>query len=142
MDGRAELVRFRLAAGSAALIAIGLAILFQHENIAFLVAMAFAVAASATFPPLILTLYWRRLTADGVLASGAVGLLLSVGLIVLGPACWVKTLGFAEPVFPSDYPALIAMPAAFVTAWVASRRVRASVVERLGERTNVDSKPL
>lgn len=118
---RTELVRFRLAALGAAAAAVSLAVLFQHQNLAFLVAMAFAVAASATFPPLILTLYWRGLTAEGALAGGVVGLLLSVGLIVLGPACWVTTLGFAHPVFPSDYPALIAVPAAFVTAWTVSR---------------------
>ena len=121
---RTELARFRLGAVGGPAAAVSLAIVFQHENLAFLVAMAFAVAASATFPPLILTLYWRGLTANGALAGGLVGLLLSVGLIVLGPACWVKTLGFAQPVFPSDYPALVALPAALLTAWGVSRITR------------------
>jgi cation/acetate symporter len=118
---RWDLVRFRLAAIGSSAVAVSLAVVFQSQNIAFLVAMAFAVAASATFPPLILTLYWKGLTAEGALASAFVGLLLSVALTVLGPACWVNTFGFSAPVFPSDYPSLIAVPAAFVTAWAVSR---------------------
>ncbi len=118
---RAELFRFRLAAALSTTLAVALAIAFQRENLAFLVAMAFSVAASTTFPMLVLTLYWRGLTAAGVVAAGVVGLVLSVALIVVGPACWVKTLGFAAPLFPSDYPALVAVPIAFASAWVVSQ---------------------
>lgn len=115
-----ELVIFRIATFGAAMVSVGLAIAFQHENVAFLAALAFAIAASTNFPILILALYWPRTTSAGALAGGMVGLLSSVVLIVLGPAVWVKVLGNAAPIFPSDYPTLVTTPLAFIVAMVVS----------------------
>lgn len=120
-----ELLVFRLAAFTAAAVAVGLALLFQHENIAFMIALTFSVASSATFPVLICVLYWRGLTAAGALAGGVTGLVVSVTLIVIGPAFWVKILGNAEPIFPSEYPALVSVPIAFATIWLVSLWTRA-----------------
>ena len=117
---REELRAFRLAAIIVAVVAVLLAIAFQHENIAFLSALAFAIAASTNFPLLMLVLYWPRLTAAGALAGGLVGLMASVSLIAIGPAVWVKVLGHHAPLFPSDYPALITAPVALLVAVVVS----------------------
>ena len=111
-----------------ALTAVLLAILFQHENVAFLAALVFAIAASTNFPVLVLALYWRGTTATGAMAGGFAGLLASVVLIVLGPAVWVKILGHAAPIFPSDYPSLVTVPLAFAVAILVSRATRQRLV--------------
>ena len=121
MSDRLEVTIFRLAALVTSAAAVGLAIVFQHENLTFLIVMGLNVAASTTFPLLMLAIYWRGLTAAGAVAAGLVGLTASIGLIVLSPAFWVKVLGNAEAVFPSDYPALVSMPLAFAAAWLVSR---------------------
>ncbi|MEO6340000.1 MAG: cation acetate symporter [Caulobacteraceae bacterium] len=115
-----ELTVFRLAAGAMAVISVIIAFAFQHENVAFLSALAFGVAASANFPVLLLILYWKRLTTAGALAGGLSGLISSVGLITVGPSVWVKVLHHAAPLFPSDYPALLTAPLALVVAVVVS----------------------
>jgi cation/acetate symporter len=117
---RGELRVFRAAALSAAAIAVGIAIRLQHENVAYLVALALTVAGSANFPVIILALYWRRMTPMGALAGGAVGLVASVSLIVLSPGVWVRVLHHSSAIFPSDYPALISAPMAFVASWSVS----------------------
>jgi cation/acetate symporter len=115
-----ELLVFRLATVVMAIVSVSLAFAFQHENVAFLTALAFGVAASANFPVLILILYWKRLTTAGALAGGLTGLITSVGLITVGPSVWVKVLHHSAPLFPSDYPALLTAPLAFVAAIVVS----------------------
>lgn len=117
---RQELWVFRLGALGVALVAVALAVAFQHENVAFLSALAFSVAASANFPVLILVLYWPRLTTAGALAGGVTGLVSSVALIVAGPAVWVKLLGHAAPLFPADYPTLATAPLAFAICILVS----------------------
>ncbi len=76
---------------------------------------------------LILALYWRGTTAVGAMSGGFVGLVASVALIVLGPSVWVKILGHAAPVFPSDYPTLITAPLAFLVAIAVSLATRKSL---------------
>ena len=115
-----ELWLFRLAAVVAAAVAVALAIVFQKENVAYLVALAMTVAASTNFPVIILSLYWRKLTSVGALLGGLVGLASSVGLIVLSPGVWVRVLHHAAPIFPADYPALVSAPLAFLVCWLAS----------------------
>lgn len=116
----AELTIFRIAAFLFSALAVAVSILFRNENLIFLIVMANAVAASTTCPLLVMTIYWPRLTVAGAMAGGLVGLVASVGLIILGPACWVGMLGHAEPLFPSDYPALVSAPLSFVTMWLVS----------------------
>jgi cation/acetate symporter len=119
-----EVAVFRLAAGAMAVLAIALALAFQHYNVAFLTTLAFGVAASANFPVLILVLYWRGLTVRGALAGGFFGLIVSVVLTVLGPAVWVKLLHQPKPLFPSDYPALLVSPLTFLVCWAVSKMQR------------------
>jgi cation/acetate symporter len=115
-----ELWLFRLAAVVASVAAVALAIVFQKENVAYLVALAMTVSASTNFPVVILSLYWRKLTSAGAMLGGLVGLISSVGLIVLSPGVWVRVLHHAAPIFPADYPALVSAPLAFAVCWLAS----------------------
>ncbi|BCO25743.1 cation/acetate symporter ActP [Rhodoferax lithotrophicus] len=101
-------------------VAIGLGILFKGQNIAFLVALAFGIAASSNFPILLLSMYWRGLTTRGALAGGIAGLVSSVGLVILSPAVWKSVLGNPAAIFPYDHPALFSMPCAFLVAFVVS----------------------
>jgi cation/acetate symporter len=111
-----ELRISRTAAFVFAAIGISLSIVFQSENITVLAATAFSVAASATFPPLMLAIFWKRLTTAGAIAGGTAGLLSVIVGIALGPAVWVGVLGNAEPIFPYQYPTIVSMPLAFLIA--------------------------
>jgi cation/acetate symporter len=115
-----ELVVFRAATVGVTIVAAALGIVFQGKNIAYMVGLAFTVAASASFPVLLLTLYWRKLTRRAALVGGTVGLLASVALIVGGPPIWVGMLGNNAPLIPYAYPALISMPLAFFVCWLVS----------------------
>jgi cation/acetate symporter len=95
-------------------LAIALGIVFQGQNVAFLVSMVFAISASANFPILVLSVYWRGLTSRGAILGGAIGLVTAVSLIILGPTLWVVILGHAKPIFPYEYPALYSMPVSFI----------------------------
>ncbi|MBM3515458.1 MAG: cation acetate symporter, partial [Alphaproteobacteria bacterium] len=97
-----------------------LAIAFKGQNIIYITGMVFSIAASACFPVLLLSIYWKRLTTLGAVAGGYVGLILSVGIIIMGPAIWVQILGNARPLFPTDQPAIISMPAAFIVMMLVS----------------------
>jgi cation/acetate symporter len=124
-----ELWLFRIAAIVASVAAVALAMVFQKENVAYLVALAMTVAASTNFPVIILSLYWRRLTSTGALVGGLFGLVCSVGLIVLSPAVWVRVLHHDAPLFPADYPALVSSPIAFVVCWLVSLVTQPRAVE-------------
>lgn len=111
---------FRVATLAVTVVAALLGVAFKGTNISFLVSLAFSVAASANFPVLMLALYWRGLTKRGALLGGAVGLIGSTGMLIAGPAIWVDVLHYRQPLFGSNYPTLIALPLALVTAWAAS----------------------
>ena len=115
-----EVRAFRLSACGITAATVMLAIAFENRNVTFLVGLAFAVAASASFPLLILSIYWRGMTKRGALLGSAMGLVSSVGLIALSPTVWVDVLHHSEPIFSSPYPTLISMPLAFLTAVVFS----------------------
>ena len=110
----------RIASVAIGIIAIVLGILFKDQNVAFLVALAFGVAASVNFPVLILSMYWKGLTTRGALWGGIAGLVSAVGLVILSPAVWVKVLGNAQAIFPYDHPAIISMTTAFLVTWLMS----------------------
>ncbi|GAA3930841.1 cation acetate symporter [Litoribacillus peritrichatus] len=100
--------------------AIMLGILFEQQNIAFMVGLAFAIAASANFPVLFLSMYWKGLTTRGAMIGGWIGLLTAVVLVILGPIVWVDILGFETAIFPYKYPALFSICAAFTSIWFFS----------------------
>ncbi len=116
------------------IVAIGLGILFEKQNIAFMVGLAFAIAASANFPVLFLSMYWKGLTTRGAKIGGWMGLLTAVALVILGPIVWVQILGFADPVFPYKYPALFSMLVAFSGIWFFSVTDTSALAEEEKER--------
>ena len=110
----------KIATVGIGIVAILLGLLFKDQNIAFLVALTFGVAASVNFPILILSMYWKGLTTRGALWGGIAGLVSAVGLVILSPAVWVKVLGNAQAIFPYDHPAIISMTTAFFVTWLLS----------------------
>jgi len=82
--------------------------------------LAFAIAASANFPILFLSMFWSKLTTRGALVGGSIGLLTAAVLVVLGPTVWVDFLKNTDPIFPYKYPALFSVTAAFVSIWFFS----------------------
>ena len=114
----------RLATIAFGIVAVLLGILFKGQNVAFMVGLAFAVAASANFPALLLSIVWRRFTTAGAVCSIVTGATLSVVLILLSPTIWVDLLHNAAAVFPLRNPAIISMPAGFLAGIVASLLTR------------------
>jgi cation/acetate symporter len=114
----------RVATIGFGLLAVLLGILFKGQNVAFMVGLAFAVAASANFPPLLLSIVWRRFNTAGAVAAIVVGAVLSVVLIVLSPTVWVDLLHKPAALFPLRNPAIVSMPASFLCAIVASLLTR------------------
>ncbi|MBL8490646.1 MAG: cation acetate symporter [Rhodocyclaceae bacterium] len=120
VEGAQEMRVTKLASIGIGIVAIVLGILFKDQNVAFLVALTFGVAASVNFPVLILSMYWKGLTTRGALWGGVAGLVSAVGLVILSPAVWVKVMGNAQAIFPYDHPAIISMSVAFAVTWFMS----------------------
>jgi cation/acetate symporter len=100
--------------------AIVLGLLFKGQNVAFMVGLAFAIAASANFPSLILSILWRGLTTRGASYSIITGTLSAIILIILSPVVMVDILGYESAVFPLKNPAIISIPLAFAVAVIVS----------------------
>lgn len=113
-----RVARLSALAFGAVVILLGLA--FEGHNVAFLVGLAYAVAASANFPALLLAIVWRRYTTRGAVCSIATGLIASFGLILLSPTVWIDLFGYPEAVFPLRNPAIVSMPASFAAGVLAS----------------------
>ena len=102
-------------------IAVVLGILFEKLNIAFMVGLAFGIAASCNFPVLILSMYWKGLTTRGAVWGGLAGLVAAVAIVVCSKAVWVTVLGHPAPLFPYEQPAIFSMPLAFFVCWLVSK---------------------
>ncbi|MFS4460670.1 cation acetate symporter [Bdellovibrio sp. HCB2-146] len=104
------------------IIAVLLGIIFEKQNIAFMVSLAFAIAASANFPVLFMSVLWKDCTTRGAFVGGFVGLLTAFILTVVSPSVWEATLGnpAGSALFPYTSPAIFSMPAAFITIWLVS----------------------
>lgn len=100
--------------------AILLGILFEKQNVAFMVSLAFALAASGNFPVLILSLFWKGCTTRGVSMGGAIGLLTAFILTILSPAIWESVFHLEDAPFPYTSPALFSVPAGFIAIWLIS----------------------
>ncbi len=118
----------RLAACVIGVLSIGLAIALKSLNVAFLVGLAFAVAASANVPSIVLTLFWRRFNTAGMISGMLVGLVSSVVLILLSPAVMgidppsatVRKLIQHNAIFPLENPAIVSVPLGFLAAVVGT----------------------
>ncbi len=119
-DGMAEMKVSKMATIALGIIAIIMGIAFEKQNIAFVVGLAFAIAASANFPILFLSMFWKKLTTRGAVIGGSLGLATAVMLVILGPIVWVQILGNAEAIFPYKYPALFSVAVSFIGIWFFS----------------------
>ena len=120
VDEDKEMRVSKIATIGIGIVAIFLGIAFEKQNIAFVVGLAFAIAASANFPVLFLSIYWKKLTTRGAVIGGSLGLATAVLLVFFGPIVWVQILGNAEAIFPYKYPALFSVTVAFVAIWFFS----------------------
>ena len=103
------------------IVAIILGIIFQGQNVAFLVGLAFAIAASTNFPVLFLTITWAGLTTNGAFFGGMIGLLTAIILVILSPTVWVDIFEFKKAVFPYKYPGLFSMTTSFLFIYLISK---------------------
>jgi len=102
------------------IIAVVLGIVFEKQNIAFMVSLAFAIAASANFPVLFMSVLWKGCTTRGATIGGFLGLVTAVVLTVVSKSVWVDVFGYKEAIFPYTSPALFSMTAGFVGIWLFS----------------------
>jgi cation/acetate symporter len=110
----------RIATVALGVVAVWLGILFKGQNVAFMVSLAFAIAASANFPALLLSVFWRRSTTAGVVASMLVGTGSTLLLIWLSPTIQIDVLKNATAWFGLRNPALITIPLSFAVGFVVS----------------------
>jgi cation/acetate symporter len=121
-DSASELRVSRITTLALGVIAVVLGIAFEKQNIAFMVALAFAIAASANFPVLFMSVLWKDCTTKGAVIGGFLGLISSVVLTVVSPSVWEATLGNPKGSawFPYASPALFSMTVGFVGIWLFS----------------------
>jgi cation/acetate symporter len=103
-----------------AIVSIVLGITFKGQNVAFMVGLAFAIAASANFPALVLSIFWKQLTTAGAVASMLIGTASAVTLIWLSPTIQIDILKHDSAMFPLRNPGLVSIPLSFVVAIVVS----------------------
>ena len=102
------------------IVSIFLGIAFENQNVAFMVGLAFVIAASANFPILLMSMFWGKMTTRGAVIGGWLGLISSVTLLVLGPTVWKSVLGNPAAIFPYDNPGFFTIPLSFIAIWFFS----------------------
>lgn len=120
-DTKTEMKVTKIATIGIGLFAIALGIIFENQNVAFTVGLAFAIAASVNFPILLLCIYWKNLTTRGAFWGGLLGLVVVLTLVILSPSIWVKSFGFEAAIFPYDHPAIFTMPLTFIAIFIISK---------------------
>ncbi len=121
-DSKSELRVSKITTIGLGILAVALGIVFEKQNIAFMVSLAFAIAASANFPVLFMSVLWKDCTTRGAVIGGFLGLISSVVLTVVSPSVWEATLGNPKgsALFPYTSPALFSMTIGFVGIWLFS----------------------
>jgi cation/acetate symporter len=102
------------------IVAIGLGILFKGQNVAFMVGLAFAIAASGNFPALFMSIIWKKFTTAGAVASILIGSISATIFIILSPTVWVDLFHYQKAIFPLKNPAIVSMTLSFVCGIIAS----------------------
>ena len=118
--GSEQLRVARVASVFLGVLAIALGLLFKGQNVAFMVGLAFALAASGNFPALVLSIFWRGLTTAGAVAAIVTGTITALVLIVLSPTIQIDILHHEQAWFALRNPALVSMPLAFIVAVLVS----------------------
>ncbi len=102
------------------ILAVILGIAFEKQNVAYIVALTFSIAACANFPILVMSVFWRGLTTRGAVLGGYVGIFGSIGLLIIGPTVWTKILNMGPALFPYDFPTFVVLPAVLIVSFLAS----------------------
>lgn len=104
------------------ILAVILGIVFDNQNVAFMVGLAFAIAASCNFPVLVMSIFWKGMTTRGAVIGGFLGLISALVGVVLSPGVWEAAMGNPKgsAPFPYDNPALFSMALAFGGIWLFS----------------------
>jgi cation/acetate symporter len=129
--GEEQLRIARAASVLLGIVAIMLGVTFKGQNVAFMVSLAFAIAASGNFPALVLAMFWRKTTTEGLLASMILGTLTTLVLIYLSPTIQVDILGRPSAFFPLKNPALVTIPLSFAVGAVVSLASQRRAVDEL-----------
>jgi cation/acetate symporter len=132
-----QMTAARLASIAVALISMVLALFAQTMNVAFLVSLAFAVAASANLPVILLTIFWRRFNTGGAVTGMVVGLFSSLILVALSPNIWAvdgSALFVGEALFPLTNPGIVSIPLGFLGAIVGTLLTKSNEVAGNFER--------
>jgi cation/acetate symporter len=125
MTEKAKVRAGRFAAVAVGIVAIILGILFEKQNVSFLVGLAFAIAASANLPAILMLLFWKRTTAKGISAAIVVGMLTALVLILFSPTLYeIYGLPAADAPFPLQNPGIVSIPLGFLTLIVVSLLTR------------------
>jgi cation/acetate symporter len=101
-------------------LAVLLGIAFEKQNVAYIVALTFSIAACTNFPILVLSVFWKGLTTRGAVLGGYTGIFGSIGLLVIGPTVWTKVLLMGPAIFPYDFPTFVVLPLVLIVAYVGS----------------------
>lgn len=121
MTEKSKVFAGKMAAFGVGIIAIILGILFKGVNVSFLVGWAFAVAASANLPAILMLLFWKRTTAKGITASIIIGIISAIGLFLISPSMYkIYGLDPASAPFPLENPGIISIPLSFITIVLVS----------------------
>ncbi len=123
MPERRQVAIGRMATATLGALAVGIALLVKSLNVAFLVGLAFSLAASANLPVILLSLFWRRFNDAGAIAGVVAGTVTSVGLVLVGPAVMGPNGLLAtslKPLFPLANPGIVSIPCGFAAAWLVA----------------------
>ncbi|GAA0437486.1 sodium/solute symporter [Lentibacillus halophilus] len=119
-----QMLAARYAALAVSVLSIVLALFAQYLNVAFLVSLAFCIAASANLPVILYTVYWKRFNTSGAVTAMLVGLFSALILVSMSPSVFSPTEGAAlfvgEPLFPLSNPALVSVPLGFLGGYVGT----------------------
>ena len=102
------------------ILAVILGIAFEKQNVAYIVALTFSIAACSNFPILVLAVFWRGLTTRGAVLGGYTGIFGSIILLIIGPTVWTKVLDMGPAIFPYDFPTFVILPLVLIVSYVAS----------------------
>lgn len=122
LSGQKQVRVAKIAAVVVGAIAIALGILFKELNVSYLVGWAFSIAASANLPALVMLLFWKGTTREGIIASVLVGMFSSLGWILLSSDTYTAVYGLeaSAAIAPFSQPGIVTIPLAFLTLWLVS----------------------
>jgi len=121
LNERQKVVIGKAAAFTIGIIAIILGIVFKGMNVSYLVGWAFAVAASANLPSIVMILFWKKTTSKGIVASIIVGIVSAIGIILMSPDMYVRYgIPRSQALFQLNQPGIISIPLSFITLVVVS----------------------